>query len=134
MLKNCVICGEEFTPPTNSTKACSEKCKVELKRRTAKKHYLLRLEKNRTGKPVGRPRKPRIEPVYKEAPINQSRSKCWSCQNYGGKCSWSRAFKPVDGWEVEIKKVIHKEKGKVREDTITKVVKCPEYKQDERRH
>ena len=132
-MKNCVICGKEFQPHSNASKVCSKECRTELRRRTFSRCYQKRIERERLGEPIAplKPSKKHKEYNYKP---REGDSLCWTCQNYGGKCSWSRAFKPVDGWEVEIKKVIHKEKGKVREDTITKVVKCPEYKQDERRH
>ena len=28
-------------------------------------------------------------------------SKCWTCQNACGGCSWSREFVPVSGWEAK---------------------------------
>lgn len=34
------------------------------------------------------------------------RSICWDCANACGKCSWSRNFTPVKGWEAIPTKII----------------------------
>lgn len=44
---------------------------------------------------------------------------CWSCGNACGKCSWSSAFIPVDGWVAE----------KVPGDTYS-ITACSEYVYD----
>jgi len=30
---------------------------------------------------------------------NYPRQLCWDCKNANGKCSWSRCFKPIEGWK-----------------------------------
>lgn len=51
---------------------------------------------------------------------------CWSCENACCGCSWSRSFKPVDGWTAVPTKVFAKT------DFIAsyRVMKCPQYKSD----
>lgn len=48
-------------------------------------------------------------------------TKCWSCKNACGNCSWSKEFKPVDGW-IATKTFLINE----NEDSFI-VHKCPEY-------
>lgn len=61
---------------------------------------------------------------------------CWDCQNACGGCSWSKAFKPVNGWTAERKdvKVNHTYRGRswtqTEESYIVK--KCPEFLPDKR--
>lgn len=44
---------------------------------------------------------------------------CWSCANCYGGCSWSREFKPVEGWTA---------KRSIKADVDTySIIKCPEY-------
>lgn len=49
--------------------------------------------------------------------------KCWTCKNACGGCSWSREFKPVDGWTAEPAILVF-DGEKV--DTY-KIKDCPEY-------
>lgn len=31
----------------------------------------------------------------------KAKSKCWDCKNFCGGCSWSKEFKPIDGWTAD---------------------------------
>jgi hypothetical protein len=45
----------------------------------------------------------RIKP-YQPAAVDytaKNYSKCWTCRNACGGCSWSRDFQPVEGWKAE---------------------------------
>jgi len=53
---------------------------------------------------------------------------CWTCQNACGGCSWSRSFKPVEGWTAE--KTFLQSNGEYAESY--KIIKCPEYIKDKR--
>lgn len=54
---------------------------------------------------------------------------CWTCKNAcNGGCSWSKEFKPVDGWTAE--KTTIPVNGEYAE--TYKIIKCPEYKSDRR--
>lgn len=48
---------------------------------------------------------------------------CWTCKNACGGCSWSREFKPVNGWTAE-KSVIP---GNRELSETYKIISCPEY-------
>lgn len=48
-------------------------------------------------------------------------TKCWSCKNANGKCSWSKNFQPVEGWTA-IKTIIPSD----NEESYL-VYKCPNY-------
>ena len=50
-------------------------------------------------------------------------NRCWTCKNAFGGCSWSREFKPVDGWKA--KKTFHLMNGEFAESYYIK--SCPEY-------
>ena len=62
-------------------------------------------------------------------------SKCWTCQNATGGCSWSAIdektgavrFEPVEGWKAKPTK----KKGYRRDFDSYHVYECPEYKEDE---
>lgn len=51
---------------------------------------------------------------------------CWTCQNCYGGCSWSREFKPVNGWIATPSYIASNEEYA---DTY-KITYCPEYKED----
>lgn len=54
---------------------------------------------------------------------------CWTCQNAcNGGCSWSREFKPVDGWKA-IPTYIQ-ENGE--HANSYKIIYCPEYEKEVR--
>jgi hypothetical protein len=130
MLKICAICEKEFETK-NATKTCSESCKRKLYAQTWQRCIDEGKERRRTGRPVGRPEKGL---VYDSPNPNKNDSLCWSSQNYCNGCNWSRLpAKPVEGWKVDVKIIKHTSRGKTTEDEVTKVVSCPEYKQDERR-
>ena len=48
---------------------------------------------------------------------------CWTCKNACGGCSWSREFKPVEGWEAVPRSI--KSNG-IHAETY-KIINCPEY-------
>lgn len=52
---------------------------------------------------------------------------CWDCKNACGRCSWSREFKPVDGWEAVPSKVYQHENCYA--DSYI-VQKCPMFEKD----
>lgn len=55
---------------------------------------------------------------------------CWSCKKACGGCSWSREFKPVDGWEAIPTKIQNM-------DSITEsfnIKYCPQYEKESRRN
>lgn len=48
---------------------------------------------------------------------------CETCENSVGRCSWSKRFEPVEGWEAEPTRVICDN----RYEQSYRVRKCPEY-------
>ena len=62
---------------------------------------------------------------------------CWKCihavpDKHGHGCSWSKEFKPVEGWEAEktvITNYIGSQGKKIRSSYM--VIRCPEFKPDE---
>lgn len=52
---------------------------------------------------------------------------CWSCQNACGKCTWSKNFKKVKGWEA--KKTVIKGDPNGNEPDIKsyRIISCPLY-------
>ena len=61
--------------------------------------------------------------VIKEDYTKPEYSRCWTCKNSCGGCSWSREFIPVDGWNAE--KTFHLSNGEFAESYYIK--SCPEY-------
>ena len=54
---------------------------------------------------------------------------CWLCAKANCRCSWSRFFIPVDGWEAKKTRV----KNGCGDDAFIesyKVINCPEFEQD----
>lgn len=57
---------------------------------------------------------------------------CWNCEKACGRCSWSRSFDPVKGWEARPTKVLvlnttqDGERTKVYVDSFD-VYSCPEF-------
>lgn len=51
-------------------------------------------------------------------------TKCWTCKNACGGCSWSRDFIPVEGWNAV--KTQYMDCGNVVDSYFIK--SCPEYK------
>lgn len=52
---------------------------------------------------------------------------CWSCAKACKKCSWSRNFEPVEGWEAE-KTTLQQPPYRVVQSH--RVIRCPEYECD----
>ena len=55
---------------------------------------------------------------------------CWKCQKAGGKCSWSKCFEPVEGWDAKPTKVIDYCGGKQIITDSFNVRHCPEFVKD----
>lgn len=103
MLKVCKACGRAFRT-LNATKFCSAYCRAKYQSSTRTTDY-----------------------------CKQDETICWTCQNALGGCSWSKTFKPVEGWKAE-RKDIKNRTGKMTTYTESyKVISCPEYIEDEPR-
>ena len=51
---------------------------------------------------------------------------CWYCEKACGRCSWSRSFTPIEGWEAEPTTVRNRDTA--QRTTATYYIKaCPEY-------
>ena len=59
--------------------------------------------------------------------ITQAETKCFSCVNACGGCNWSREFKPVDGWTVEIRLPKKQISSSLTHIPDYFVIECPEY-------
>ena len=119
----CIDCGEEFLTKANNTRRCPT-CRYARTRKQALDRYYAKKAGTYEPKRAGRPKKnpvpmpevPQMEPQY------QSKTICWKCanavpdpvNNIG--CSWSREFKPVEGWEA------------IQKKNSYNVWKCPEFK------
>lgn len=56
---------------------------------------------------------------------------CWSCAKACGGCSWSREFKPIDGWDAIPTKIrIPDDDGGARYCDSFKITACPQYVAD----
>lgn len=55
---------------------------------------------------------------------------CWKCANACGKCSWSRSYKPVEGWDAKATKVVNHSCGKDIIVDSFKVKHCPQFVKD----
>ncbi len=64
-----------------------------------------------------------VEVSCKGQPIKKT-TLCWDCQNALCKCSWSREFKPVEGWTA-----IQTTIGRDRVKSFC-VIECPEFRED----
>ena len=54
---------------------------------------------------------------------------CWNCKNACGGCSWSREFKPVEGWTAT-PRTLYQRKSKDNEMTEViafSVAECPKF-------
>jgi hypothetical protein len=55
---------------------------------------------------------------------------CWDCKNAVKGCSWSKDFKPVDGWEAIPTKILQKDNRFGRYDKTLNsyiVISCPQF-------
>lgn len=53
---------------------------------------------------------------------------CWSCAKACGGCSWSKDFKPIDGWDAIPTKIrIPDDDGGARYVDSFKITACPQY-------
>lgn len=64
----------------------------------------------------------------------QKETLCWTCKKAVGGCSWSRSFRPVEGWTA--KKTLIRLSPCQKEDVIEsyQVIACPEYEKDDKRY
>lgn len=53
-------------------------------------------------------------------------TKCWTCKNSSGGCSWSRGFRPVEGWDAD-RTVIKGKEGYVESFLVKE---CPMYEKE----
>ena len=58
-------------------------------------------------------------------------TKCWTCQNACGKCSWSKKLIPVKGWTAMPTKIAVNAVRGIYTDSYL-VLDCPKYIADER--
>lgn len=61
---------------------------------------------------------------------------CWECANATGSCSWSKSFKPVDGWKAKkttLNLGYSAYSGKPKKAVSYIVKKCPEFVPDKPR-
>ena len=58
---------------------------------------------------------------------------CWSCKKAVCGCSWSRSFKPVNGWDAVPSTILNWSDGKRTITTGSYTIRgCPEYEPDKR--
>jgi len=63
---------------------------------------------------------------FAHSSCNQTSTLCWGCANAYSGCSWSRDFKPVDGWDAKKTKIETHNRGYT--DSYI-VYKCPMFKE-----
>lgn len=63
-------------------------------------------------------------PKLKKKSASKSETLCWKCKNAYGNCSWSKRFKPVEGWTAVPTKVNVGYKGQT--DSFL-VIECPQF-------
>ena len=64
---------------------------------------------------------------------NHKQNICWDCKNACGGCNWSRALKPVDGWDAELIEYIPWGTKSQTLHTTYYIKQCPEFVKDEPR-
>ena len=64
--------------------------------------------------------------IAKELKEMESEQLCWRCRNACGGCSWSREFKPVEGWDAK-PTIIN---GDGEEIPSFEIKKCPMFIKD----
>ena len=62
--------------------------------------------------------------------IREKDTLCWSCKNACGKCSWSKYFEPVEGWQAEPTKIKQLYNGFVHSIESFCIIKCPKYRKE----
>lgn len=58
--------------------------------------------------------------------MKRPESLCWQCDNTGGRCPWTKAFQPVEGWKAE--PVTIKNYAGTQSIESYCVIKCPLFK------
>ena len=66
--------------------------------------------------------------------MSEGNPACWTRKKAAGGCSWSRSFRPVEGWTA--KKTLIRLSPCQKEDVIEsyQVIACPEYEKDDKRY
>jgi len=64
-----------------------------------------------------------VSPCRNRPSTSHEQQLCWRCKNAVGGCSWSRNFKPVEGWIATPSVIIV---GSEKVDTYF-IMKCPQY-------
>lgn len=54
---------------------------------------------------------------------------CWTCTKSCGGCSWSRSFKPIDGWKAKPTIIA----GQGDEFSSYEIEYCPEYEKEKKK-
>ena len=59
---------------------------------------------------------------------------CWNCKKAYGQCSWSKSFKPVEGWEATPTKILSRDNVKkiVIETDSFEITSCPLFEDETR--
>ena len=120
MRRTCPVCGKIFSPKHLNQKYCLPEC-ANAKRKTPILKQCAYCGKNfytTSGYKIY------CCTECREEAMQMARgSICWLCQNYAGKCSWSKSFVPVEGWVAKPVKV---------DSPIQsyKVKQCPEFVRD----
>ena len=61
---------------------------------------------------------------------NRKQAICWGCAKACGKCSWSSLpQKPVKGSRISWFEQRYREQGRIRVETMGRVLKCPEFEE-----
>ena len=78
-IKTCKRCGRRFEVKGRNQKYCSNSCRE------------LAYVQKQTHK------------AKRNVRIGKDEQPCWYCAKATGGCSWSRSFKPVDGWDATLR-------------------------------
>lgn len=64
------------------------------------------------------------ERCKKQNRIGKIEQLCWTCRNCIGRCSWSRDFIPIKGWDADMDTRTNAD----RSNSVTyRIYDCPEY-------
>ena len=55
--------------------------------------------------------------------MKMKKTLCWICNNACGRCSWSKDYKPVEGWKAKPTKIRFQD---IEDDSFC-VIECPEF-------
>ena len=124
--KKACGCGQKTKNPSGICDQCLDK--IRLLNRIREIIGKLPSEKDLKEKKRKR-RNPKYETYFVFKPLNHVNEKnqlCWYCEKACGKCSWSKDFTPVEGWDAEPATIRSREAdAKIIETFYIK--SCPEY-------